>query len=183
VTHARGAFVLTTACSDCGGTGVRIADPCEACNGSGQRLEEREIEVTFPPGISDGVSIRILGEGEPGSLGGPPGNLLVTAGIDPDPDFRRDGDDLYVEVDVPFARAALGATIRVPTLEGDAEVELPAGTQPGDNFRLGGLGIPHLRGRGRGDLVVVARVTVPRQLSRRQKKLLQDLLKEEKDPN
>ena len=183
VTHARGAFVLTTTCSECGGTGVRIAEPCDACNGSGQRLEEREIEVTFPPGISDGVSIRILGEGEPGSLGGPPGNLLVTAGIDPDPTFRREGDDLYVEIPVAFARAALGDTIRVPTLEGDAEVELPAGTQPGDNFRLGGLGIPHLRGRGRGDLVVVVRVTVPRQLTRRQKKLLQDLLKEEKEPN
>jgi len=183
VTHARGAFVLTTTCSECGGSGIRIGEPCEACKGSGQRIEERKIEVTFPPGVCDGVSIRILGEGEPGTLGGPPGNLLVTASIEPDPTFRREGDDLFVEVPVAFARAALGATIRVPTLEGETEIELPAGTQPGDSFRLPGLGIPHLRGRGRGDLVVVIRVTVPRQLSRRQKKLLQDLLKEETEPN
>jgi len=181
VTHARGAFVLTTTCPDCGGTGVRIAEACPRCDGSGQTLQERELEVAFPPGIGDGVSIRILGEGEPGTLGGPPGNLLVTASIEPDPTFRREGDDLFVELPVPFARAALGAAVRVPTLEGESDLELPAGTQPGDTFRLAGLGVPHLRGRGRGDLIAIVRVRVPRQLSKRQKKLLQDLLKEEEE--
>jgi molecular chaperone DnaJ len=183
VTHSRGAFVLTTTCPDCGGTGVRIAESCARCDGSGQLLEEREIEVSFPSGIADAVSIRILGEGEPGTLGGPPGNLLVTASIEADPVFRREGDDLFVDLSVPFTRAALGATLRVPTLEGETELAVPAGTQPGDTFRLAGLGVPHLRSRGRGDLVVVARVTVPRQLNKRQKKLLQDLLKEEEEPN
>jgi molecular chaperone DnaJ len=183
VTHSRGAFVLTTTCPDCGGTGVRIAESCARCDGSGQLLEEREIEVAFPPGIADAVSIRILGEGEPGTLGGPPGNLLVTASIEVDPVFRREGDDLFVDLAVPFPRAALGATLRVPTLEGETELAVPAGTQPGDTFRLAGLGVPHLRSRGRGDLVVVVRVTVPRQLGKRQKKLLQDLLKEEEEPN
>jgi molecular chaperone DnaJ len=179
VTHARGAFMLTTTCPECGGTGVRIAAACPTCNGSGHRMEEREIEVAFPPGIADGVSIRILGEGEPGALGGPPGNLLVTAGVEPDPVFRREGDDLFVELPVPFARAALGATVRVPTLEGETDLAVPAGTQPGDTFRLAGLGVPHLRGRGRGDLLVVIKVTVPRHLGRKEKKLLAELLKEE----
>jgi molecular chaperone DnaJ len=183
VTHSRGSFVLTTTCPECGGTGVRIAESCARCDGSGQVLEERELEVSFPPGIADGVGIRILGEGEPGTLGGPPGNLLVTASIEPDPVFRREEDDLFVELTVSFARVALGATIRVPTLEGDTELELPAGTQPGDTFRLAGLGVPHLRARGRGDLIAIVRVSVPRQLSRRQKKLLQELLHEDEEPN
>jgi molecular chaperone DnaJ len=179
VAHSRGAFVLTTTCPDCGGTGVRIAEACPECEGSGQRLEERAIEVTFPAGIADGVSIRILGEGEPGTSGGPPGNLLVTASVERDPTFRREGDDLYVEVAVSFARAALGATLRVPTLEGETELDVPPGTQPGEAFRLAGLGVPHLRGRGRGDLIAVVRVEVPRRLTKRQKRLLAELLKEE----
>ncbi|MBI5490734.1 MAG: molecular chaperone DnaJ [Deltaproteobacteria bacterium] len=179
VAHSRGAFVLTTSCGDCGGTGVRIPEPCARCEGGGQVLEEREIEVAFPPGIDDGVSIRILGEGSPGTMGGPPGNLLVTAGIEPDPVFKRDGDDLVVALPLAFARAALGATVRVPTLEGETELEIPPGTQPHENFRLPGLGVPHLRGRGRGDLVVVVTLTVPRKLSRKQKKLLTTMLEEE----
>ena len=179
VAHSRGAFVLTTSCGDCGGTGVRIPEPCGRCEGGGQVLEEREIEVAFPPGIDDGVSIRILGEGGPGTMGGPPGNLLVTASVEPDPVFKRDGDDLVVELPLAFARAALGATVRVPTLEGETEVEIPAGTQPHQGFRLPGLGVPHLRGRGRGDLVVVVAIAVPRNLSRKQKKLLTSLLEEE----
>jgi molecular chaperone DnaJ len=179
VAHSRGAFVLTTSCPDCGGTGVRIPEPCRRCEGSGQVVDEREIEVSFPPGIDDGVAIRILGEGGPGAMGGPPGNLLVTASVEPDPVFKRDGDDLLVELPLAYARAALGAVVRVPTLEGETEVEIPAGTQPHATFRLPGFGVPHLRGRGRGDLVVVVVVSVPRKLSRRQRKLLQDLLEEE----
>jgi len=182
VVHSRGAFVLTTTCPDCGGTGATIADACPACEGNGQRIEEREITVTFPAGIDDGVSLRITGQGEPGSFGGPPGNLLVTAQVEPDPVFRRDGDDVYVDLLVGFARAALGATVRVPTLEDDADVEVPPGTQPSDLIRLTGRGIPRLRGRGRGDLIAVVRIEVPRRLSRKQKRLLAELLEEEKEP-
>jgi molecular chaperone DnaJ len=173
VAHSRGAFVLTTTCPDCGGSGARIEEPCPKCDGGGQVLERRSIEVNFPAGIDDGVSVRLAGEGEPGARGGPPGNLLVTVTVERHPRFRREGPDLYVEAAVTFGQAALGATLRIPTLEGETDLEVPAGTQPGDAFRLGGLGVPHLRGRGRGDLIAVVRLEVPRKLTRKQKRLLE----------
>lgn len=179
VVHSRGAFVLTTTCGDCGGGGAVIGEPCPACRGEGQRIEERDLEVRFPAGIDDGVSIRIAGQGEPGASGGPPGNLLVTVRIEPDPIFRREGDDIHADIAVGFARAALGATVRIETLEGEEEIDIPPGTQPGDRIRLPGRGIPRMGGPGRGDLVAVVRIEVPRKLTRKQKRLLAELLEEE----
>jgi len=169
-----GEFVRTQACPTCGGTGRRIETPCTACEGAGRVVEERRLDVDIPAGIHDGQQIRLSGEGHAGMLGARAGDAYVRVRIRPDPRFVREGNDVFSTVDLTMTQAALGATLVVPTLEGDEELEFAAGTQPGAVVVLRGKGMPVLQGFGRGDQRVLVNVVVPRHLSDEQRRLLED---------
>ncbi|GAB6877213.1 molecular chaperone DnaJ [Thermaerobacter litoralis] len=172
---AFGQFVTVQTCPRCGGAGRLAAAACRACGGRGQVPQRRTLEIDIPPGIDDGMRLRLRGQGLPGRQGGPAGDLYVRIRIKPHPVFRREGDDIVAEVAVGMAQAALGAKVRVPTLDGEEEVLVPPGTQPGQVIRLKGKGMPRLRGGGRGDQLVQVRVEVPRRLSDRERELLLEL--------
>ena len=152
--------------------------PCSHCMGQGRRRKERTIEVNIPAGVEDGQRIRLSGEGEAGALGGPAGDLYVFLTVKPHQFFARDGYNVLCEVPITFTQAALGAEIKVPTLEGQATLRIPEGTQTGKVFRLRGQGIAHLRGSGRGDQLVRTKVVTPTKLTEGQRKALMELAKE-----
>lgn len=170
-----GSFVNITTCPTCNGSGRIVRTPCHACNGTGKSRVQRSLSFHIPAGIDDGMSIRLTGEGEPGEQFGPAGNLYVGVRVKPHPYFKRRDDDVLMELQINMAQAALGATVTVPTLDGERQLTIPAGTQPGTVRRLRGLGIPRLRGNGRGDQLVVVQVSVPTQLTSEQRELLQSL--------
>ncbi len=169
---AFGDFVRTQACPACGGRGQLVEHPCERCEGAGQVLEERRLEVEIPPGIHDGQRIRVSGEGHAGLSGGRSGDVYVLVRVRPDPRFVRDGDDVFSQVDLTMTQAALGAQVTVPTLEGEEELEFEPGTQPGQVRVLRGRGMPVLQGFGRGDHRVLVNVAIPQQLTDEQRELL-----------
>jgi len=162
-------------CEVCGGDGKVAETPCEACRGEGRVASRRTLELDVPAGIADGQRIRLSGRGHQGDGGGPPGDLYVLVRVRDDERFLRDGDDLVTVLDVPAPLAALGTKLPVPTLDGETELDVPAGTQPGESFSLPGLGLPTLRGRRQGDLRVVVNVVIPRSLDREQRELLERL--------
>ncbi|MEZ5101243.1 MAG: molecular chaperone DnaJ [Thermoleophilia bacterium] len=170
-----GQLVQTRPCPRCHGGGRIVTDPCEDCDGNGVVTEERRLSVDVPAGIADGQRIRIGGQGHWGGPGGQPGDLYVHVGVREDERFVRDGHDLVCRLDVSMAQAALGARVTVPTLDGDHELDLPAGTQPGEVILLRGKGMPALRARGRGDQHVVVNVRVPRRLTEEQRTHLAQL--------
>jgi molecular chaperone DnaJ len=168
-----GQMVNVSTCPRCQGEGKIIIEPCETCRGDGRTERRRTLRVTIPPGIDEGHQIRLSNEGEVGPRGGPPGSLYVAVHVAPHPSLRREGTELAYDADVSIVQAALGTRITVPTVEGDEEVEIKAGTQPGTEIRLRGRGVPHLRRAGsRGDLHVFVNVLVPAKLSKRQRELL-----------
>ncbi len=167
-----GQMVTAGPCFACGATGSTIPNPCTECRGEGRVRTTRSLDVEVPAGIDDGQRLRLAGRGAAAPRGGPPGDLFVTVRVAPDPDLVRDGRDLVHSRRLPMTTAALGATITVPTLEGPEEVEVPAGTQPGEVIRLKGRGVPSLRGRGRGDLLVHLEVVVPSRLTDEEAELL-----------
>jgi molecular chaperone DnaJ len=169
-----GEFVRSQSCPDCAGSGRRIEQPCSECHGAGRVAEERTLAVEIPPGIHDGQRIRLSGEGHAGVLGGAAGDVYVEVRIRPDERFVREGDDVYTTVDLTITQAALGATVAIPTLDGEEELELAAGTQPGQVVVLRGRGVPVLQGFGRGDQRVLVNVLVPRRLSDEQRRLLRE---------
>ena len=169
---AFGEFVRSQACGRCAGTGRFVEHPCELCEGAGRVLEERALDIEVPPGIHDGQRIRLSGEGHAGPLGGQSGDLYVLVRIQPHEHLVREGDDLYSTVALTMIEAALGTTVKVPTLDGEVELELGPGTQPGEVRTLRGRGMPVLQGFGRGDQRVLVNVAVPRQLTEEQRKLL-----------
>jgi molecular chaperone DnaJ len=170
-----GQMVNITACPRCNGEGRVIGTPCHTCRGDGRIREDRRLEVTIPPGIESGQRIALEGQGEAGPRSGPPGDLYVMVTVRDEPDLVRRGSELWAEVPVTFAQAALGGRVPVRTVEGLEDVEVPAGSQSGQQIRLRGRGMPRLRGAGRGDLHVVVTVVVPAKLSKREKELLQQL--------
>jgi molecular chaperone DnaJ len=170
-----GQMMRTVACDVCGGDGRVASDPCRECRGRGRRVTRRKVSVQVPAGIADGQRIRLSGSGHAGETGAPPGDLYVLIGVRPDERFVRDEDDLITLVEVSALHAALGVTVEVPTLEGPAELEVAAGSQPGDVLVLRGRGMPRLRRGGAGDLRVVVNVVVPRRLTREQRKLVEKL--------
>ncbi|HHH40567.1 MAG TPA: molecular chaperone DnaJ [Chloroflexi bacterium] len=170
-----GSFVNVTTCPTCGGTGEVIPIPCRRCRGNKQVQVTRTLTVKIPAGVDDGTQIRLAGEGEPGTHGGPPGNLYVVLRVQPHPYFRRRNDDLILELPINVAQAALGDRITIPTLEGEEEIRIPPGTQTGQIFRLRGRGVPHLRRNGRGDLLIITHVVVPTQLTAEQRALFEKL--------
>jgi molecular chaperone DnaJ len=171
---AFGEFIRTQTCARCRGAGRVIEHPCPECEGSGRIVEERTLEVEIPPGIHDGQQIRLSGEGHAGSLGGRAGDLYVQVRIRPDPRFVREGNDIFTTVDLTMTDAALGTTVQVPTLDGEAELEFEPGTQAGEIRVLRGRGMPVLQGFGRGDQRVLVNVQVPRRLTEQQRGLLEE---------
>ena len=181
-TVARGPIMFSSTCSACQGRGTRVKDPCKECNGRGAVPKERKVKVGIPAGVDAGQTLRLTGQGQASPDGGPPGSLFVTIDLEHDARFQRDGYDLVHELRVSFPQAALGATVPVPTLDDEKEeIDIPAGAQNGDTMLIEGAGIPRLDGRGRGNLVAVIQVDVPKKLSKKAKKLLEDLAGELKD--
>jgi molecular chaperone DnaJ len=171
---AFGQLVRTQVCDVCGGDGKVPQKPCHECAGRGRKASVRTLEVDIPAGIADEQRIRITGRGHAGDRGGPPGDLYVLVRVADDERFIREGQDLITPVDVPAPFAAIGTVVTVPTLDGDEEVDIPAGTQPGTVITLRGGGMPSLR-RGRpGDQHVVVNVVIPRNLSEEQRRMLEE---------
>ena len=169
-----GEFLRTATCPQCGGRGEIVEHPCTQCDGAGRTLEQREIDVHVPAGIHDGQRIRLSGEGHAGALGGRAGDVYVLVHVRPDPRFVREGNDIYSQVDLTIVQASLGAALTIETLEGESELELPAGIQPGEVRVLRGKGMPVLQGFGRGDQRVLVNVSVPRHLTDEQRRLLEE---------
>ena len=168
-----GQMVNVSACPRCRGEGKIVETPCHTCHGEGRTEQRRTLRVTIPAGIDEGHQIRLSNEGEVGPRGGPPGSLYVAVHVQPHPSLTREGTELYYEAKVSIAQAALGTRIKVPTVEGEEEVEIKAGTQPGTEIRLRGKGVPHLRRGQRGDLHVMVDVVVPTRLSKKARELLE----------
>jgi molecular chaperone DnaJ len=175
-----GQMVNVAACPRCRGEGRIIESPCETCRGEGRTERRRSLRVSIPAGIDEGHQIRLTNEGEIGPRGGAPGSLYVAIHVADHPSLTREGTELFHEVGLSIAQAALGTKVEVPTVEGEpAEVEIKAGTQPGTEIRLRGRGVPHLRRQSvRGDLHVIVNVSVPTKLSKRQRELLEAYAKE-----
>jgi molecular chaperone DnaJ len=175
--YQQGFLTVARPCANCRGTGKTIAKPCQTCRGAGRIAKDRKLTVKIPAGIATGQRLRLQGEGEHGTAGGPTGDLYVVVHVQDHHFFHRDGDDLYCELPIGFAVLALGGSVKVPTLNGREELHIPAGTQAGSRFKLRGKGMPHVSGRGHGDLHVIAGVAVPTKLTKEQKHLLEELSK------
>jgi molecular chaperone DnaJ len=176
----QGFFVLQTTCPKCRGQGQTIEKPCPECRGHGRVQEKKKLKVKVPPGVEDGMHLVLRGEGEAGEHGGPPGDLYVAVTVKTHDRFDRDGEDLICEAPISFPQAALGTKLKIGTLYGEVDLQVPAGTQWGDIVRVKGKGMPHLQHKSRhGDLLVRVLVKTPEKLSKRQKKLLEDLIKED----
>jgi molecular chaperone DnaJ len=163
----------TQTCSECGGEGTTYSETCSTCRGDGQVRNEAALQVEIPAGIRDGQTLRMDGEGAPGENGGPNGDLLVEIRITEHEAFERDGDDLRRREAISFPQAVFGDTIEVPTLDGSVEMDIPAGTQSGETFRLRGKGMPRLQRRGHGDLFVQVRIVTPDELNEEQREALE----------
>ncbi|MDO4814662.1 MAG: molecular chaperone DnaJ [Gemella sp.] len=164
-------------CSTCSGTGKMIKDKCAHCFGKGHNNKEVEYEVDIPAGIESGQRVRLSGKGGPGINGGPAGDLFIEVVVPADNYFHREGDDIYTELEISPAQAALGAKIDVKTLTGEIELNVPAGTQHGRKFKLAGKGVKNVRGYGQGDHYIIATVKIPKDLSQREKELYEELAK------
>ncbi len=167
-----GQVVTSVACSRCGGTGDMIPNPCDGCGGEGRRMEESAFTVEVPAGVEDGSTLRLAGRGAAGQRGAPSGSLFVHLAVAPDPRFERQGDHLSTTLEVTMAQATLGAELAVESLDGPQRVAVAPGTQHGHVERIRGLGVPHLRGRGRGDLFVHVLVRTPTDLTPEQEEQL-----------
>ena len=170
-----GQFVQVAACDVCHGEGKIISNPCSNCNGAGVERRSRKLEVNFPAGIEDGTQMRLTDEGEPGAGGGRPGDLYVVVRVKEHAYFKREGNNILYTKPLNVAQVALGAKVNVPTLEGDTIVDIPAGTQSGQVFRLKGKGVPYLKSNRRGDQLIGVVVETPRSLTQEQRELLEQL--------
>jgi len=182
VSQSRGFLKIFNNCPDCLGAGTLISSPCVNCGGSGMMKEKKQLQVRIPPGVDTGTRLRLRGEGETGSRGGPPGDLYLEVQLAPHPVFTRQARDLHYRATLSFVEAALGTSVTIPTLNSQKRLTVPAGTQPGATFRLRGEGLPGLKGEPRGDLVVEMALQTPTRLSPQQKKLLQEFLKSPHEP-
>ena len=175
VRYQQGFFTVARTCPQCRGAGKIITRPCESCHGAGRVTRDRKITVKIPAGIATGQQMRLQGEGEAGSAGGPAGHLYVVVHVQEHEFFRRDGNNLFCEIPVNFTTVALGGEIQVPTLDGSETVKVPEGTQTGTTLRLRNKGMPDVNGRGRGDLFATVQVQTPKKLTREQRKLVEEL--------
>ena len=173
IRQQQGFFTFTRSCPQCRGQGQVIRDPCPECHGAGRVRQEKVLGLKIPAGVDDGTRLRVTGEGEAGSRGGPPGDLYVVLRVREHPFFERRDNDLYYTLPVSVSQAALGAEFKVPTLRGNERLPIPEGTQPGSVFRLRGKGVPSLDGHDTGDLYVTIQVAIPTHLTREQRRLLE----------
>jgi molecular chaperone DnaJ len=174
MSYQQGFFSITRTCPACQGSGQVIREACATCRGQGRIARERVLEVGIPAGVDSGTRLRMPGQGEPGANGGPAGDLYIFLEVKEHPFFERRGADLFCTIPVSFPQAAMGTTIKIPTLHGEDDLEIPEGTQSGQIFRQRGKGLPNPQG-GRGDLYVSIRVVVPSKMSREQRRLLEQL--------
>ena len=184
VRASQGFFTIERVCPSCQGRGEFIEDPCVNCKGAGRVTKERTLAVSIPAGVEDGTRIRLAGEGEAGLRGGPTGDLYIFLSIKPHEFFQRDGADVFCRAPISMTTAALGGTIEVPTLDGSrVKMPVPAGTETGKQFRLKGKGMPVLRSKVHGDMYIQVEVETPKNLTKRQRELLEEFEKESKAEN
>jgi molecular chaperone DnaJ len=174
MSYQQGFFSITRTCPACQGSGQVIREACATCRGQGRIARERVLDVGIPAGVDSGTRLRMPGQGEPGANGGPTGDLYIFLEVKEHPFFERRGADLFCTIPVSFPQAALGTTIKIPTLHGEDELDIPEGTQSGQIFRQRGKGLPNPQG-GRGDLYVSIRIVVPSKMSREQRRVLEQL--------
>ena len=170
-----GSMMQSGLCPTCGGRGEVISTPCRTCRGSGQERKTVKKNISIPAGVDNGNQIRLAGEGEPGGLGGPQGNLYLLLSVEPHKFFKRRENDILLNLDINVAQAVLGADVEVPTVDGNQNLKIPAGTQPGKVFTIKSKGVPYLRRSGRGDQLVLINVEIPSKLSKEQKELFEKL--------
>jgi molecular chaperone DnaJ len=179
VRASQGFFTIERTCPTCQGRGEVIEDPCAKCGGAGRVTRERTLSVNIPPGVEDGTRIRLAGEGEAGLRGGPAGDLYIFLAIKPHEFFQRDGADVFCKVPISMVTGALGGQIEIPTLDGSVtRVRVPEGTETGKQFRLKGKGMPVLRSKTHGDMYIQVEVETPKNLTRRQRELLEEFERE-----
>ncbi len=178
MTQRQGFFMIQTTCPQCKGEGYRIEKHCSECRGHGRVNKSKNLSVKVPAGVEDGMRLVLRGEGQAGTNGGPPGDLYVFITVKAHDYFERYGDDLVCKVPISFPQAALGAKIKIPSLDSQVEIEVPSGVETGDELRLKGMGLADVHSRGRkGDQVVIFMVKTPKKLSKKQKKLLEEFMK------
>lgn len=183
VIRTEGFFRIATTCPNCKGRGSIITNPCRACGGQGKVRKNQRVKVRIPAGADTGSRLRLRGEGEAGLRGGQRGDLYIVLHVEPHEFLERHGNDIYCRIQINMVQAALGDEIDILTLDGRQRFKIPAGVQPGETFRLKGLGVPDLRGFGRGDQIIEVSIKIPEKLSERQKELLREFasLEKEKD--
>ena len=181
VRFQQGFFSVSQACSTCRGEGSIIKNPCKQCAGTGRKREEKSLSVKIPAGVETGTRLKLLGEGGAGIKGGPPGDLYVVIQVKEHPFFHRRGNDIYCQLPISFAQAALGADLTVETLEGTEKISIAESTQSGDLLHLKGKGVPHLNGYGRGDQIIELLVVTPKSLNPKQRELFAALAQEDGD--
>jgi molecular chaperone DnaJ len=177
-----GQFVNVGACPTCGGAGTTVVNPCAECGGEGRLEGDAEVSVEIPPGVDTGDYLTVRGAGDAGARGTPAGNLIVVFEVEMPEGFERHGQDLLVQLPISPARAALGGKLTVPTMDGTATLNVPAGVQHEALLRLKGKGVPSLRGFGRGHQFVRILIEIPQELDRKRRKLYEQLLELERDP-
>jgi molecular chaperone DnaJ len=170
-----GSMVQVTTCPVCNGRGEIIETPCATCNGTGKERKSVKKKVSIPAGVDDGTRIRLAGEGQPGPNNGPPGDLYILLNVRSHKYFRRRNQDILLDLNINIAQAALGAEVKVPTVDGESMLRIPPGTQPGKIIRMRGKGVPHLRNNSRGDQLVVINVTIPKRLDAEKRELFEQL--------
>lgn len=170
----QGFFSVSKTCGKCQGTGRIITNPCRTCEGNGKVKEQRELSVKIPAGVDSGSRLRLTGEGDFGSFGGPPGDLYVVLSVDEHPLFKRDGMNIYCQMPLSYPKAVFGGEVEVPTLNGPATLKIPPGTPSGKSFHLKNKGVPRIGSHHRGDQVVSVYIDVPKKLTPRQKELLEE---------
>ncbi|MCX5861516.1 MAG: molecular chaperone DnaJ [Deltaproteobacteria bacterium] len=175
VTRSQGFFSISTTCPTCQGSGTVITNPCEKCHGVGRVLVTKKLSLKIPAGVETGSRLRLQGEGEPGDPDAPPGDLYVILHVKEHEIFHRQNSDVVVHVPMTYSQAALGGEIEIPTLEGPEQFHIPTGTQSGQDFRIANKGMPHIRGRGRGSLIVVVYIETPTRLSKEEENILRRL--------
>ncbi len=174
----QGFFTVSRTCGTCQGKGKVVKSPCKTCHGAGQTQKDKVLEIKLPAGVETGNKLRVTGEGEPGFDGGPPGDLYVFITVKEHPFFKRQGEHLYCDISVSITQAALGCMVKVPTLQGEQKLRIPAGTQSGTTFRFKGQGATAVNGRGKGDQHVKVIVKTPVKLNEKQRELLEELNRE-----
>lgn len=175
VVRQQGFFTMATTCHQCSGTGQTIETPCKSCRGKGRSETKRKIKVSIPAGVDNGTRLRISNEGEGGYRGGPNGDLFVEIRVKEHEIFEREGEHVFAELDVPYVQFLLGGQIKTDVLDGEVEVDIPKGSRPGDKVKIGGRGLPSLRGSRRGDLYFILNVEFPKKLSDEEEKLVRQI--------